>query len=435
MLGQPCARDDARACADRASRYPLLCENGVWTSAGQCTWTERCVTKGEHIGTCRPALDECLGGEPGDWFCSGEATRLRCGVDLLDTDQTETCLLGCVDGACRECAGEAPAPTCSHNGLLTCSEAGTWVATPCPEATPHCSAGVCGVPPSCVGGPSTCGTGLAGMGQTCCTSPLLPPGSFARDGISDRPATIQSFRLDRFEVANIRFNRFVSAWNQGWRPAPGAGKHTHLRDGAGLMLREDTYETGWDTAWTAEVDVSAEARTGDGSSFATTTDALPVNFVNFYEAYAFCIWDGGFLPSAAEWAYVASGGNEQLTFPWGDELAGTDNRRAVYDCLRTSGLCQDATSIGPVGSASVAGWFGHYDLAGNVAERVQGGLTTAGTCVDCLELPTTPSPTVDQVRGGAFDSDAGELRNDAVPPTMSRSARSAQAGFRCARAP
>jgi formylglycine-generating enzyme len=34
---------------------------------------------------------------------------------------------------------------------------------------------------------------------------------------------------------------------------------------------------------------------------------LPINCINWYEAYAFCIWDGGFLPSDAESEYAAAG--------------------------------------------------------------------------------------------------------------------------------
>jgi formylglycine-generating enzyme required for sulfatase activity len=48
------------------------------------------------------------------------------------------------------------------------------------------------------------------------------------------PATISSFRLDRFEVTVGRFRKFTAAWDGGFRPAAGAGKHGHLNGGQGL---------------------------------------------------------------------------------------------------------------------------------------------------------------------------------------------------------
>src|SRR6185503_7394575 len=52
----------------------------------------------------------------------------------------------------------------------------------------------------------------------------------------------------------------------------------------------------------------------------------PMNCVTFFEAFAFCIWDGGRLPTVAELELATRGGSEQRPQPWGD--AGMDNSRA-----------------------------------------------------------------------------------------------------------
>ena len=55
------------------------------------------------------------------------------------------------------------------------------------------------------------------------------------------PATVSDFWLDRYEVTVGRFRKFVQAWDGGWRPQRGAGKHLHLSNGDGVAG-----ETGWD---------------------------------------------------------------------------------------------------------------------------------------------------------------------------------------------
>jgi formylglycine-generating enzyme required for sulfatase activity len=266
------------------------------------------------------------------------------------------------------------------------------------------------------------------------------------------PATVSGLRLDKYLVTVGRFRQFVNAvYPDGgaalpdaglaWTPAAGSGKHAHLNGGLGLANNgpEGGYETGWDTGDDSNVAPSDAQLLHDVSCTWTaspgTQENLPINMVNWYEAYAFCIWDGGFLPSEAEWGYAAAGGSQQREYPWGATDPGTANQYAIYDCFYPSSECWAGTvNIAPVGTATLGvGRWGQLDMAGEVWEWILDGYKSpyAGPCADCAYLATT---SLRGFRGSAFDAPENSL---AAPVRGYDHATDFFdfIGFRCARTP
>ncbi len=309
------------------------------------------------------------------------------------------------------------------------------------------------------------GDGLDNCGplgnDICARSLLVNGGAFDRATGMLAPATISDFRLDKYEVTVGRFRKFVDGWVAGWRPGASSGRHTHLNAGAGLVNSRGGMEAGWDTAWTAYVGAPSTigvSPTGAGSTTKASWDSVLTACVNYstwtttvganekrpqtclswYDLYAFCIWDGGFLPSEAEWAYAATGGSEQRSYPWGAANPGANASLAIYGCYYNgTGTCSGVTNIAPVGSvAAGAGRWGHLDPAGNAAEwTLDIFMNYDYSCANCSALPIASDRVYARVlRGGsAVDSAAyvsATSRLDRYP-----SARNYLSGGRCARNP
>jgi formylglycine-generating enzyme required for sulfatase activity len=160
--------------------------------------------------------------------------------------------------------------------------------------------------------------------------------------------------------------------------------------------------------------------------------------VNWYEAYAFCIWDGGFLPSEAEWEYAAAGGSQQREYPWGSTSPGSSNQYAIFGpftCFYPSeASCTGVVNIAPVGTATLGlGLWGQLDLLGNMYQWTMDWYAPyADPCTDCASLTLLSDR---ECRGSGFDSYYSVVPDrDTTPPApSSRSAR--DLGFRCARSP
>ena len=341
-------------------------------------------------------------------------------------------------------AGSTASGTGSTTGMVSSGSATTGASS---------SGGAGGHPPSC----AVLGPGRSDCGSTkesCCASPMVTGGTYDRSyvfgdaGAGTDPATVTGFWLDKYDVTVGRFRPFVGAVlstdaGLGWRPLAGSGKHAHLSSGKGLLNVGPSdagvaYETGWVASDDDKVSPTSAnlacSPLGTWTASPTTQENLPINCVNWWEAYAFCIWDGGFLPSEAEWEYAAAGGNQQREYPWGSTDPGSANRYAIYNCDYPvpGAACMDLSSIAPVGTPAMgAGLWGQLDLAGEMWAWTADWYTAAyvDPCVDCATLTGGSSRAI---RGGSFRDDATNL-SSAFRNANDPSIRNDFIGFRCAR--
>jgi formylglycine-generating enzyme required for sulfatase activity len=220
----------------------------------------------------------------------------------------------------------------------------------------------------------------------------------------------------------------------------GGAKDAGSEGGAAEAGAPVVYETGWVASDDGNI-TPTNTNLACGGQFDTWTNLVsgnetrPINCVNWWEAYAFCIWDGGFLPSEAEWEYAAAGGGLQREYPWGSIAPGTTNVYAIFGCdyPSSSGTCTGVSNIAPVGSPSQGtGPWGQADLAGSVSEwSLDWFAAYVDPCSDCAYL----TPSSNRVyRGGAYSSPQSVLvpylRTSQLP-----TARTTTGGFRCARTP
>jgi formylglycine-generating enzyme required for sulfatase activity len=270
---------------------------------------------------------------------------------------------------------------------------------------------------------------------------------------------VSSFHLDKYEVTVRRFREFVAKGKgtQDNVPGPGDGAHPTPNLAA---------SSGWDPNWNGFLaptrdDLKADLKTGVGCpSLHTWTDApgtpvdsedRPIDCVTWYEAMAFCAWDGGYLPTEAEWNYAAAGGIQQRVFPWSVpavrvELSGdfTSFRDGPDNCVGDGMAGCMLTDLVVVGTKpNGEGLWHQSDLGGNVSEWVLDAAPTSigsgsgagyvNPCMDCAQLDLTSFPNR-MDRGGDYDADQSHVRTSYRDPAPNPADdREPSVGFRCAR--
>lgn len=302
--------------------------------------------------------------------------------------------------------------------------------------------------PAGAGGEPTSLAGAGGGDATCtaCTSIAVPAGtfmmgrsangadSFTTDEIDELPeheVSISTFSLDRFEVTVGRFRRFVDDYD-GWRAA--GNPMTGTGANVAVELAHPGYKSGWNAGVAGAPDratlvqaLKCDAADQTWTDVASTHEEYPINCVDWYMAFAFCIWDGGRLPTEAEWEYVAAGGDENRLYPWG---------AAAPTATLANYAASDKSPLIPVGSKPAgAGRWGHVDLAGSVSEWTldfdddHWYSATAATGADPANLTQSGS----KMHRGAGYVSAAKLLRAADRFRLGTGARDENIGFRCAR--
>ncbi len=281
-------------------------------------------------------------------------------------------------------------------------------------------------------GPHPCA--VDGVAPPCSDGLPIPGGQFymgSVDGVGyadEQPrhaVTVAPFTMDEYEVTVGRFRRFVAAYNGP--PADGAGAQPAIPN------------SGWQAdAWANGLPPSHDyfeftinSCGGTWTASPSSADALPMTCINWFAAFAFCIWDGQRLPTEEEWEYAAAGGSDQRTYPWGEDPPSID--RAVFGCLYDGDPACSQADLPYGGSAPLGvGRWGHLDLAGSVWEwtlDVYGPYTSA-PCDGCANLTNGMGRVF---RGGTYVFDdplslraASRYGFGAYAPDQGR-------GFRCVR--
>ena len=217
----------------------------------------------------------------------------------------------------------------------------------------------------------------------------IPAGPFKMGSDAGAPdakpqfeASLAAYSIDKYEVTNADFKKFVDA---------------------------NTYKT----------DAEKAGDSDTWLTYAKDKDQNPVVKVSWNDATAFCRWAGKRLPTEQEWEKAARG-TDGRAYPWGNDF---DPKKANSK----EGGVRATTIVGSYGAGASA--FGVLDMAGNVSEWTAsepaaypggtrtGKVFTAGTRI---------------VRGGGwFDTKeyvAAYVRNSSVP-----GAANDDLGFRCAK--
>ncbi len=189
---------------------------------------------------------------------------------------------------------------------------------------------------------------------------------------------VAGFWMDRTEVTNAEFARFVAATNYvtvAERPLkasdyPGVAVE-QLAPGS-IVFTPPGSAVPLDNAlrWWAWVPGASWRHPEGPASTIEGRDNFPVVHIAYEDAAAYAAWAGKDLPTEAQWEFAARGGLSGNTYAWGNEL--NPGGKWMANIFEGHFPHENTRVDGHAGAAPVASFpanaYGLHDVAGNVWE-------------------------------------------------------------------
>jgi formylglycine-generating enzyme required for sulfatase activity len=193
--------------------------------------------------------------------------------------------------------------------------------------------------------------------------------------------------------------------------------YAHFVKDGGYQNTDYWTEAGWN--W-----VQSGGKTGPNDYQNLTAPQQPRVGVTWFEAWAYCQWRGGRLPTEAEWEWAARGPENRL-YPWGNTF---DASRVIY--AKNAG--GKSSAVGEGVRKAGASWVGALDMSGNVWEWCSSLYQPYLFDANNGREDSLDGTNVRVLRGGSFLNTSYNLRavnRDWINPAT----EDHSFGFRCAR--
>lgn len=253
----------------------------------------------------------------------------------------------------------------------------------------------------------------------------VPGGSFIMGSDTDyseeskaHKVTVSGFWIDRHDVTNAQFRKFVVATGyltlaeRGLDPKRYPGLPGEMyQPGSTVFVPPKKLMISNMQWWHFIPGANWKHPTGPNSSN-RGLDNHPVVHIAYEDALAYAKWQGHELPTEAEFEYAAKGGST-TTFPWGKTL--TLHGKQMTNTWQGAFPFQNTTDDGFVASAPVGCFppnrFGLYDMVGNVWEWVSDRWTAHHPAEEQLNpqvdledalVKASRTPQLGVIKGGSF---------------------------------